>query len=215
VDQAGGARLALHRAGQATAERLRRELHRPAAGRAPERGDLRKPRSRPPRARALAARLQPSSVALGACRDAAGPRAAARRGRPARTRCWSGRTPARTEPHHLLSIRRTPLMTEGRQGSRSAKLPKKGTARQTGRSRWTLPASGLLLEDKRRSHRRMIRLAERIHSLDKPASSKSSPALASISQLSSSAFSAARVLKATPIATRSSGREVSHPVAAV
>jgi putative transposase len=82
----GRARLALHRAGQATAERLRRELHRPAAGRAPERGDLRKPRSRPPRARALAARLQPSPAALGACRAAAGPGTAARRERPARTR---------------------------------------------------------------------------------------------------------------------------------
>ena len=80
VDQPGRARLALHRAGQATAERLRRELHRPAAGRAPEPGDLRKPRSRPPVARALAARLQPSPAALGACRAAAGPGTAARRG---------------------------------------------------------------------------------------------------------------------------------------
>jgi putative transposase len=46
VDQPRRARLALHRAGQAAAERLRRELHRPAAGRAPERGDLRESRSR-------------------------------------------------------------------------------------------------------------------------------------------------------------------------
>jgi transposase InsO family protein len=37
-------------------------------------------------ARRVAARLQPGPAALGACRDAAGPGAAARRGRPARTR---------------------------------------------------------------------------------------------------------------------------------
>ena len=59
MDQSRRPRLALHRARQAPAECLRRELHRPAAGRASERGDLREPRSRPAHARALAARLQP------------------------------------------------------------------------------------------------------------------------------------------------------------
>jgi hypothetical protein len=63
---------------------------------------------------------QPSPAALGACRDAASPRAVACHGRrPARTRRWFGRAPARTEPHHLLSTRRTPLMNAERQGWRS------------------------------------------------------------------------------------------------
>jgi hypothetical protein len=54
VDQPGWPGLALHSPWQANPERLRRELHRPAARRTAQRGDLRKPRSRPSPARAMA-----------------------------------------------------------------------------------------------------------------------------------------------------------------
>ena len=64
LDQPHRPRLALHRPGQAAAERLRRELQRPAARRVPERGGLRQPRRGPHRHRALAARLQPRPAAL-------------------------------------------------------------------------------------------------------------------------------------------------------
>ncbi len=62
---AGGARrrLALHRAGQAAAERLRRELQRPAARRVPERAPLRQPQGGAPDHRSLEDRLQHSPAA--------------------------------------------------------------------------------------------------------------------------------------------------------
>ena len=79
-------RLALHRAGQAAAERLRRELQRQAPRRVPERGGLRHPGRGPRRDRALAARLQPRPPALGARRADPGSRAAEPRGRSAAQR---------------------------------------------------------------------------------------------------------------------------------
>jgi hypothetical protein len=74
--------LALHRARQAAAERLRRELQRQAARRVPQRGGLRQPGRGPGCHRALAARLQPRAPALSAWRPHAGGRAAEPRGRP-------------------------------------------------------------------------------------------------------------------------------------
>ena len=58
--------LALHRARQAAAERLRRELHRPAARRVPERDAVRIAAPGPRRARRLAGRLQRRAPAFGA-----------------------------------------------------------------------------------------------------------------------------------------------------
>jgi putative transposase len=78
--------------------------------------DLRESRSRAAPARALAAGLQPGQTTLGPSRPGPGQGSPARRGRPARTRRWSGRAPARAAPHLLLSTRRTPLMSEGRLG---------------------------------------------------------------------------------------------------
>ena len=82
MDQPHRRRLALHRAGQAAAERLRRELQRQAARRVLERGGHRQPGRGPHRDRALAARLQPRAPALGAWQAVAGSRAAEPRGRP-------------------------------------------------------------------------------------------------------------------------------------
>ena len=79
-------RLALHRAGQAAAERLHRELQRPAQGRAAERDPVPLAAARPGRARGLAARLQRGTAALEArLDDASGLRQRPpRRDRPAR-----------------------------------------------------------------------------------------------------------------------------------
>ena len=68
MDQPHRRRLALHRPRQAAAERLRRELQRPPAGRVPQRGGLRQPRRGPHRHRALAARLQSRPPTFGAWR---------------------------------------------------------------------------------------------------------------------------------------------------
>ena len=62
-------RLALHRARQAAAERLHRELQRPAARRATERDAVPFPAARPRRARSFAARLQQGATALEARLD--------------------------------------------------------------------------------------------------------------------------------------------------
>jgi putative transposase len=61
-----GGRLALHPAGQAATERVRRELQRPAPGRVPERDGLLVARRGPRRTRRLARRLQSRATAFGA-----------------------------------------------------------------------------------------------------------------------------------------------------
>jgi hypothetical protein len=65
MDQPHRHHVALHRAGQAGAERLRRELQRPLPRRVPERGGVHQPCRGPRRDRALAARLQPGAATLG------------------------------------------------------------------------------------------------------------------------------------------------------
>src|SRR5665213_1761237 len=56
--------MALHRAGQTDAERLRRELQRPDARRAPQREPVPRPRSQPSAHRRLGRRLQHGKAAL-------------------------------------------------------------------------------------------------------------------------------------------------------
>ena len=73
-------------AGQAAAERLRRELYRSAARPVAERGNLRGPGASPALARAMAVRLQQRPTTLRPRRAPAGSGPAARRGRQDRTR---------------------------------------------------------------------------------------------------------------------------------
>ncbi len=74
--------LALHRARQAAAERLQRELQRPPAGRVAQRDAVPLPRPRPGRAGRLASRLQRAAAALQTeLADAAGLRCRAARTR--------------------------------------------------------------------------------------------------------------------------------------
>src|SRR5581483_594570 len=111
--------LALHRAGQAAAERLRRELHRSITRRVPERGGVRYARRRAPHHRALAARLQREETAheprrANACRGCA-----RLREWTAWTRCRSRRPSPRSTTVGALRWRRTHLIREGAAGSRS------------------------------------------------------------------------------------------------
>ena len=64
LGEGSSGRMALHRAGQADAERLRRELQRPDARRASQRDPVPRSRSRPPAHRRLGRRLQHRKAAL-------------------------------------------------------------------------------------------------------------------------------------------------------
>jgi len=83
MDEPDGSRVALHRAQQADAERLRRELQRPVPRRMPERGGVTSLAEARADIRTLAAGLQPGAAELGPRRHHTRGRAHPVRGRPA------------------------------------------------------------------------------------------------------------------------------------
>ena len=110
--------------GQAAAERLRRELQRPAPRRVPERGGLRQPRRGPHRHRALAARLQPRPAPLGARRPDTGRGSPGPRGRPAPPPQPLRRPAATAGDRDPLSTPRALTMIEGAGGEQGHGLIK-------------------------------------------------------------------------------------------
>ena len=113
-------RLALYRPRQAAAERLHRELQRPAARRVVERDAVPLAAARPRRARGLAARLQRRTAAFETRLDAASGlrQRPQRRDRPGRCASLGLRAPASCHPQHrrLKSIpdSRSDWMKNGR-----------------------------------------------------------------------------------------------------
>ena len=97
--ETSGCRLALHRAGQAAAERLCRELHRPAARRVLERDAVRIVGPSPRRPRCLAHRLQRRASAFGARQQDTGGVPS-----PAHCRCGWRRQRSKLQPRTLLLI---------------------------------------------------------------------------------------------------------------